>query len=219
MKKSILVILAATLTFALAGCGGGGSTATTTSTPLVTTTGNGTSTTPAGTDISGTPITATLKSATFANNSSAVTAGVYHLSNPGPIKINYELASYVDKSYGAVTVRVRLSNLSSDKITWQGFDYDHSSQDLGDVWFSGGGAKNIVGSYITLNSSSQYIIESPAYRSAEQYPYPFEASLDFTKPFYILVTAYTQDTNIAYTLATGSVYISSQIAIPITILP
>jgi predicted small lipoprotein YifL len=214
MKTSFLVILVASLTFALAGCGGGGSTPTTTTTttppaPTTTTAGNGTSTTTAGTDISGTAIAATLKSATFASDSSFVTAGVYHLSNPGPLKINYELASYVDKTYGEVIITAYLSNSQSVDRIWENASFD--SQMLGnDVTISGGGAKDTISSFITSNSSASYMIESPA----------IHASLvDLTKPTYVLVTAYTQNTNIAPVINEQTVYISSQIAIPITIVP
>lgn len=209
MKRSILLILAATLTFALTGCGGGENTVTTPTT-----------TTPATTTPT-TSITMKVNSASLVDYD-AVLGGVYHTSAPGTIKIKYDISYYVNKTIDKLNMTVHLSNSSSISKVWEEINFAQLLAAKTIVDTSTSFTENVinqVGEIITSNSTAMYMVQ----------PTPYSVNIEYTKPTYLLVTLYgiipyvPTPADLAntdpYYVMPSSTYVSSQVAIPVTIFP
>jgi hypothetical protein len=227
MKKTILVIFAATLTFALVGCGGGTTSTDTTTPPITDPTAPPVTdpTAPPVTDPTAPPVTdpilsVALNSVTL-ENYDAVTDGIYHTSNPGAIKINYNVSYSTNDVHEYMTIKVQLSNSATVANAWNEF---YTAQNLGDAIISDATgttlstATNQTGSLITRNDAAYVMIQ----------PVPYTDAIDYTKPTYLVVTLYSIDTSIPIVIPADPLseppvyvptYVYSQKAIPITILP
>ena len=243
-KTPILAAFALFTIMALTACGGGGGT---TSTASVTNTSNNPvpDPNPGTPPDTGTPTVtkpmAKINSVAFANNSTAALGGVYSLSAPGRIKLDYNV-TFDTKSTngnGVVYMDVSVSNSSTVSKIWNGSDF---SEQLDSIYFTTNGpfspltggdapaqtmllaATGLGGSDQTSNKSTNNMIFSYAQQLQMNGGDPSMVStgiksLDFTKPTYLLVTLYFVDPTIPVVFGVPSTYVSDQVALPITITP